>query len=157
MPLTTSLIRKLQKDFPDIQFLPGDDFYWNPTKQTVYFISGSDSTHYLLHETAHAVLHHTQVGYGIELLACERAAWQYATSTLGPRYDTTIEPDRVEDALDSYRDWLHARSQCPSCNAVGIEIKRHQYRCLACYTAWRANDGRTCQLRRYPTEHKQPH
>lgn len=79
----------------------------------------------------------------------ERDAWQYAKDTLGQTYDQAILDDTVEDALDSYRDWLHARSTCPACQATGIQTKKEEYKCLACRTKWRVNEARICALRRY--------
>jgi hypothetical protein len=81
----------------------------------------------------------------------ESDAWQKAEQ-VGRQYDYEISPIAIEDALDTYRDWLHSRSVCPLCTATGLQIRRSRYQCLACTTIWRVNDARTCSLRRYPTK-----
>lgn len=145
----TSLITKLRADFPQFAFAPGEQFHWSPSEQTVYYAEPSGDAPSLLHELAHAVLGHRQYARDIELIAIERDAWSYAVETLGPRYNVVIDEDAVEDSLDSYRDWLHARSLCPGCQATGVQTARHQYKCLACSEQWRVNDARMCALRRY--------
>lgn len=149
MPSITSLINKLQKDHPNITFLEGSDFYWSPDDKTVYYTANSNSVESLLHELAHALLGHNSYMRDVQLLEMERDAWEYARATLGPRYDVPISEDASEDALDSYRDWLHARSVCPSCQATGLQRQKETYRCIACGGQWRVNEARICALRRY--------
>lgn len=145
----TSLANKLQQDFPSFHFEPGETFAWQPAKTTVYFIANSDDSPALLHETAHALLGHQEYSRDITLLAMERDAWQYARGKLAKRYGTKITEEAIDEALDSYRDWLHARSTCPQCGATGLQTKKHEYKCLTCPTKWRANEARMCALRRY--------
>jgi hypothetical protein len=149
MPSTSSLITKLAHDFPAYTFIPANEFLWSPRKQTIFYASASNDTASLLHELAHAILGHASYDKDVELLDMERDAWHHATSSLASRYTVSISPDQVEDSLDTYRDWLHARSTCPSCNATGIQTKRGNYRCIACRMEWRVNDARICALRRY--------
>jgi hypothetical protein len=78
----------------------------------------------------------------------ERAAWEKA-GELAPTYEVTIQPDLVEQQLDTYRDWLHDRSVCPNCEANGVQTDVNHYRCLTCDDTWRVNDARRCALRRY--------
>jgi hypothetical protein len=149
MPSISSLVSKLQRDFTQFHFLAGDDFYWSPKDMTVYYIATSPDAASLLHETAHGVLGHTQYAKDVTLLEMERAAWTCASQQLGPTYGVSIDNDTVEDALDTYRDWLHARSTCPNCQAIGVQTGKHHYSCLACHEKWRVNDARICALRRY--------
>lgn len=147
----TSLVKQLAADFPHLHFVTGDDCRWRPETQTVTYAPVSSSAE-LLHEVGHAQLKHQDFSRDIQLLAMERDAWQYATQTLAPHYGIAIDDATVEIALDSYRDWLHARSLCPQCSATGVQSGRAQYRCLACRTTWRVNDARQCALRRYHTK-----
>lgn len=105
----------------------------------------------LLHETAHALLSHTDFTYDINLLKLEREAWTYAKDNLALPYKVEISESTVEQALDSYRDWLHGRSACPDCRQNGIQNSDQSYTCVACGQNWRANDARRCALRRYKT------
>jgi hypothetical protein len=145
----TSLTDKLRRDHPKIAFVEGADFHWSPINRTVTYIpDAEDETALLLHELSHALLGHQDYKKDISLLEMERDAWQYAKDTLGPSYDQVISEDTIENALDSYRDWLHARSTCPACQATGIQTK-DEYKCLACRGKWRVNEARICALRRY--------
>lgn len=151
MAKTNSLVLKLVKDFPDIHFENGDDFYWSPTSKTIVMgtISSQSDLLTLFHEVAHAVLDHEYFSRDIELLKIEREAWEYVKATLAPRYDIAFDEDHCETMIDSYRDWLHARSTCPLCATSGIQTSDDTYRCLGCNHNWRVNEARHCGLRRY--------
>ena len=60
-----------------------------------------------------------------------------------------LNEEVIQEHLDTYRDWLHARSICPSCTANGYQISSHTYECPACLHTWRVNEARICALRRY--------
>ena len=145
---STSLLQKLRQDFPAISFVQGDTFRWSPKNTTVYYANTSDAP-LLLHEVAHAALAHTDYAYDIELLKMERDAWEYACTILAKNYAVTISQDVSESSLDSYRDWLHDRSVCPTCQATGAQTAPRRYKCLACDSAWRVNEARARALRRY--------
>lgn len=147
-----SLIPKLRADFPKLTFVAGDIFHWHPAKHTVTYVNDSHDVAALLHEVAHALLNHQGFKRDLELIEMERDAWRYAIEALAPRYGTSVSPDMAEDALDTYREWLHARSICPACTATGVQIKQHAYRCLACRSEWIVNDARQHALRRHLTK-----
>lgn len=148
MPSTTSLLDKIQRDFPRITFVKSDTFRWSPKERTVYYADASDTAS-LLHETAHAALGHGEYASDIELLQMERDAWDLAAGSLSKKYGTAIDRETAEDMLDTYRNWLHDRSVCPACQATGVQSRQNHYSCLACGGAWRVNEARTCALRRY--------
>lgn len=145
---TTSLGAKLQADFAEFNFAAGEAFRWSPHEMTIYYQSDSHDTASLFHELSHAILGHRHYTRDVQLLEYEQAAWHTAKNDLAPRYDIDIPQDQIEDALDTYRNWLHARSRCPACEATGLQIKQHTYSCLACHTKWQVNDARICGLRR---------
>lgn len=153
MPKISSTLKKIISDHPNLIFSQGDDFYWRPEDNTIYHPEITDEIGLclLLHEVGHALLEHEQYSNDIELVDMERQAWQYATSNLAPNYrlDENLINDLAEESLDSYRDWLHKRSTCPNCSAVGIGSAKNQYRCLVCGQIWHVNEARTCELRRY--------
>lgn len=149
MPSTSPLISKLQATFPEYAFAAGDEFRWSPDEQTIIYDPSSDDQAALLHELSHAILNHTSYMRDVHLLDLERDAWQYAIRELSVTYGVPIPIDQVESSLDTYRDWLHARSICPNCGATGIQTKSDEYKCVACYERWRVNDARICALRRY--------
>lgn len=129
-----------------------DDFGWNPDNSTVsYDPHHTDAPSLLLHEVGHALLGHTLYERDIELLVIERQAWDKAV-ILGKSYAITIDPDLIEDTLDTYRDWLHSRSLCPSCGATGLQVASKAYTCPSCHQKWHVNEARSCELRRYKTK-----
>lgn len=149
MPSISSLVTKLQADHPQITFTPGNNFQWSPYEATVYYPSESTDSATLLHEVGHALLGHDSYTKDIQLIEIERDAWEYARQNLSSRYNSLIDETIVQDSLDTYRDWLHARSTCPNCQATGVQTKAQQYKCVACHTQWRVNEARICALRRY--------
>ena len=148
MPSTNSLISQLKKDYPQFTFKKSSRFLWSPSEKTVYFTGGIKENGFLLHELSHGLLDHSEYTRDIQLVAMERAAWDKAVE-IGRGYDMIISDETVESTLDSYRDWLHARSKCPNCQANGLQVKQKAYNCLACGHSWRVNEARICTLRRY--------
>ena len=147
----TNLLSKVKSAFPTLRFEIGDDFRWSPTDQTIYVgpVNTDRDTITLLHEIGHAQAGHSGYDKDIELLTLEREAWTIARTTIAPLFKITIDEELIEEALDSYRDWLHARSRCPECTQNGIQKSLHVYTCLLCQTSWRVNDARKCGLKRY--------
>lgn len=154
MPSTTLLANKLALEYPAFQFQPDETFRWSPPLRTIFYKESDDAAS-LLHELAHALLGHSTYVKDIGLIEMERDAWEH-TRTLALKYAVEIPEDTIEDALDTYREWLHARSKCPNCNATGVQTRKNAYKCLACETLWRVNDARICALRRYITKQNTP-
>lgn len=147
MRSTTLLAAKLAAQYPQFQFQGGESFRWSPAVATIFYEDSEDEA-FLLHELSHALLGHTSYKKDLELIEMERDAWQ-RTRELASEFNLELEEDSIEDALDTYRDWLHARSQCPTCAATGIQTHGHTYRCISCETSWRVNEARLCGLKRY--------
>lgn len=154
MPKINSLAKKLANAFPDLTFEVSDDFRWSPEEKVIYYCpeNRDEASCELLHETAHGLLQHADYERDIDLLKMERDAWTYAQKELAPRFNIKITDDHIEDAIDSYRDWLHARSLCPHCSQTGIQTKINTYSCLGCNESWHTNEARRCALRRYKLE-----
>lgn len=144
----TWLVKQLKRDYPDILFRSGEDDSWSPNQATVYYRLDSSSPDKLLHELGHAILAHISYKRDVELLSMERDAWKKAVD-IANNYQLKIDQTVVDDHMDTYRDWLHARSSCPDCETTGLQIDMDLYQCLACDTKWRVNDARTCGLKRY--------
>ncbi len=145
---TPSLAKKLAADFSDITFISdAPACAWNADESQITYRDDTPAAE-LLHEVGHALLGHKSYSRDIELLRIERDAWDYAIKELSPRYGIAIDTDTAEDALDTYREWLHDRSTCPSCHTNGIQDTVSSYRCIQCHKRWSVNDGRVCQLRR---------
>jgi hypothetical protein len=151
MPSTRSLLPKLERDYPQLSFTSSDRFSWSPDEQTVYFDeSDTENVNLLLHELAHGLLEHRDYSKDVELIAMEAEAWAKALE-LATVYSIGITDETVQDTLDTYREWLHARSTCPACEATGYQSGKNDYTCVACGHGWRVNEARICALRRYST------
>lgn len=150
MPSTSSLLDLLHTEYPKLTFKAGERFEWQPSESTIVYDPDDpllDSR--LLHEVGHAKLGHSTYERDIDLIAMERDAWQAARMELGPKFGVAIPGETIHHDMDTYRDWLHERSTCPHCGSNGIQIKKHEYKCVTCLKTWRVNEARSCQLRRY--------
>lgn len=147
MPSMHSLLPKLISAFPDISFAASDTFHWSPEKKTVFY-GPDDNAPLLFHELGHGLLGHQDYRRDIELINMEVAAWQSATK-IANMYGLVLAEDTIQDHLDTYREWMHARSTCPTCEAVGVQSALRTYQCVACGDVWRVNDARLCGLKRF--------
>lgn len=155
MPMISSLLDTVRGDFPGISFEKGDTFKWSPPTATItYDEADPHGAERLLHEISHAELAHNEYRRDIELIAMERDAWHHAKTILSERYAIPVAADIIEDDLDTYRDWMHARSICPKCDSNGIQTGNKEYTCVACKSKWRVNQAISCELRRY---NQKPH
>lgn len=149
MPSTLSLLPRLNEDFPAITFTAGDVFSWSPDTRTVFYVeSDARGVDLLLHELSHGLLDHHDYRRDVELLNMEAAAWDKAR-LLAKDYSVKIDESVAEANLETYRDWLHARSTCPTCEATGYQTAKNTYECVACGGSWRVNEARLCGLKRY--------
>ncbi len=149
MRSTSSLLHKLKTDYPNLNFLASDTFLWAPETQTIFYVrNGPQAKALVLHEVSHGLLDHREYKRDIELLALEAAAWEKAKE-LAAHYHYDFKDHVAEEHLNTYRDWLHARSTCPECTATGYQTNQETYSCPACNTEWRVNEARICELRRY--------
>jgi len=151
-----SLVNRLASDFPEFSFTQASGFWWSAQHRTIHFdAEHSNAQAFLFHELSHALLDHRHYVYDIDLIKLERDAWNYAQHTLAAQYNDTIGDDVVQDNLDTYREWLHARSTCPDCHTSGLQTKQQTYRCFGCGHEWRVNEARLCALRRYTLQTKE--
>lgn len=154
MPSMSSLIHKLKPAFADLIFTEAKQFAWSPAERTIYYNPDlPDAPLLLLHEVSHASLNHREYRRDVELLAMETAAWEKAKEH-ATTYEVPIDTEVIQDHLDTYREWLHARSTCPNCSANGYQVEVARYECLACLHTWRVNEARLCALRRYSLKEK---
>jgi len=145
------LLEALQIRFPQLRFTPGKTFVWSPETGEVFYkepetvnteTSHEQANWSLLHETGHALLGHTSYQADIQLVKLEVAAWEKAKA-LAKDFDIVINEDHIQDCLDTYRDWLHRRSICPTCTTKCLQQSdmRH-YRCFNCHTVWKVTSNR---------------
>ena len=145
----SSLIHKLKTEYPSITFFESDQFAWSPATRTVsYSPELPYASALLLHELSHGLLEHTEYKRDVELLAMEAAAWEKAKE-LANHYSVRLSENVIQSHLDTYREWMHARSTCPECTATGYQTSAAHYVCPACTHQWRVNEARICGLKRY--------
>lgn len=146
MPSISSLVAKLAADYPDINFAQDISTHWHPGTRTIFYIPDVTAAE-LLHEVGHAISGHSDFDRDVTLLIMEREAWTTAQK-IAPKYGVAISNDFVENHVDTYRDWLHARSLCPKCQTTGIQMTPKTYECPACRAGWEVNEARSSELRR---------
>ncbi len=142
------LLDELTADYPAITFIQGDTFYWSPKTQSVTYSPGSTQPNIakwsLLHEVSHGILGHKHYYSDFELMQLEVAAWQQAR-VLAKQYGIKIDPEHIQDCLDTYRDWLHLRATCPTCGTVSAQKDPSTYECFNCRTSWHVSNSRFCR------------
>lgn len=152
------LLNKLRVLSPSIEFKEAGSFYWSPQTKTVYFDRSSLATSpgqwALLHEFAHAQLHHETYPNDAGLLMLEVSAWQVAEQVSLELLDNKIDSEHVQDCLNTYRDWLYARSTCPTCALNSLQINETTYQCMNCSTRWSVSPSRFCRPYRMKNKHK---
>lgn len=146
------LIEQLKADFPDISFVEAEMFSWSPREKTVYFAQETKNGAWsLLHEAGHMLRQHSTYDSDIALLQMELEAWA-AAKELARRHGRRIDEDHIEQCVDSYRDWLHQRSQCTVCSQAGLEQSSGNYKCINCGHKWTVGHDRFCRVYRKKIE-----
>ena len=134
-----------------INFTPGDSFSWSAGDNTVYYPKSKPFDDYfrysLLHEIGHAELMHNNFTNDLSLLSMERDAWE-KSKQIAQRFGTAIDDEHIETCMDTYRDWLYARSLCPNCHQCGLQTSKTAYGCAFCDHAWKVSESRMCKVTR---------
>lgn len=152
MPKTSlPSIAEIKQQFPKFAFAEHEVFHWSPKDNCVYYspakLQATEGVFQLLHEISHAVCGHQYYTSAVQLLKIEVEAWEKA-KTLAAGYGLTISPEHIERCLDSYRDWLHLRSTCPTCETIALEVEANRYHCFNCLQKWKApSDQRSRRYR----------
>lgn len=151
-----SLLRKLKKDFKELNFERGSSFYWSAKQQRITYTLQSKENSLavwsLLHEVAHGLLNHIRYDSDFELLLLEVEAWGKAEE-LAKTYGFTINSDHIQDCLDTYRDWLYQRSSCPACTNCSLQQNSTTYTCFNCGMSWQVSSSRLCRPYRLVSNH----
>jgi hypothetical protein len=149
MPLDT-LLANIITDFPHYTFVPHDSCMWRQKDAAIYYapLNHQSDLWDLLHEIGHAELAHHSYNFDVELVRLEAEAWQKAQE-LSSRYNQCIPEDHAQGAIDTYRQWLEERSNCPRCHSNGLQHQKNTYSCINCRCSWRVPLSRMCITRRY--------
>lgn len=135
----------LQTINPAIKLKKGPDFHWSPKDQVISYklITSKDIQDWsLLHEAGHAILNHQNFTNDFNLLDKELQAWEKA-KRISKHFNLKIDQNHIENCLDTYRDWLDRRSQCPKCGLKSIQqANQLTYHCYNCQSDWQVSDSR---------------
>lgn len=137
-------VEQIAKDYPQFKFKPGPQEHWSPRTKTITYSESeplAELRYGLLHELAHALLGHNSYNSDFELLRLESEAWEMAVK-IGKKYKIRLDPDHIQDCLDTYRDWLHRRSKCPACGMHVLQDSPSSYKCFNCGTGWQVSSRR---------------
>ena len=142
------LLEKLKRDYKQFQFKPGANYMWSSTEKCIYYrrpiIAAS-----LLHEVGHGILGHLDYNWDIELLKIEVDAWEIAEK-IAPEYGIRIDPDHPKRCIETYKNWLTKRSQCPECQLTGIGARPRHYWCPNCHLSWTVPENLSCAINPTP-------
>jgi hypothetical protein len=149
MPANSAKILEMCRlALPHCTFAPSTSFYWSPRNKTIHIdlsaLNKAEGQMALLHEVGHAILNHSTYTFDAELVSLEAAAWYKATEK-AKDWSIAIDAEHIEDCLDTYRDWLYARSTCPTCSVNAPQPTRSQYKCINCGTTWSVSPSRFCR------------
>jgi NADH dehydrogenase/NADH:ubiquinone oxidoreductase subunit G len=143
-----SILEELQNSLPAVSFMEDTVFCWSPKTASIHFpaqaLAEEEGTWALLHEAGHATLAHQTYATDFELVSMEVAAWEKAKE-LAKTLGITISNDHIQDCLDTYRDWLHKRSTCPTCGSVSLQQSESLYTCHNCPAQWTVTRARLCR------------
>lgn len=139
--ISNNLISKITADYPQFTFKAGTQEHWSPKTKTITYEAGPNNHYGLLHELAHALLGHDNYHSDFELLKLETLAWQTAAK-IGKKYGVNLDDDHIQNCLDTYRDWLHRRSKCPTCGMHVMQADPKTYKCFNCGASWNVSAGR---------------
>ena len=143
-PTLKDFLKKLRADYPDFNFKRGRREYWSPKNHTIFYDQKQPLTGVkfgILHELSHAILEHNNYSSDLELLKLESEAWHLAAK-LGHKYNVKISENHIQNCLDTYRNWLHRRSKCPTCDMHVLQDSSSSYKCFNCGSSWDVSSGR---------------
>ena len=140
--------KAIKSQLPEIRFIPSDKFYWTPETKTIYYDKksrGNTADLALLHEIGHAKLNHKVYSSDFNLIQLELEAWEEAKQ-IAKDLGIKIDLNHIEDCLDTYRDWMAKRSQCPGCGVRNLQqTNSKQYSCYNCRSKWKVTPSRFCR------------
>ena len=151
--ISNKFIVRIVQDYPQFKFQPGSQEHWSPRTKTITYSQtepAEELRYGLLHELAHALLGHDNYQSDFELLKMEAEAWRLAIK-IGRKYKIKLDDEHIQDCLDTYRDWLHRRSQCPTCEMRVLQTDATTYKCFNCGTSWQVSARRFARPYRLKT------
>ncbi len=148
-PSTT--FTQIINDHPEYVFVESNVYCWSPATNTISYIPGrttGDCVISLLHELGHAKRQHTSYSIDSQLVQMELEAWNTAQE-LCQKYGVSIPQSKVDESLDTYREWQLSRSLCPNCRLAGLQSDQTlDYTCINCARCWSVPENSQCVIQR---------
>ena len=124
------LLDRLKNDYPDLKFRAHKKFAFRFPRLICYDETEANFDNLLLHEVGHAILGHMNFETDIKRLKMEIDAWEVSRD-LANHYGVEFNEKAMQYELDTYRDWLHKKSRCPSCGLTRFQ-DTDGYHCPRC-------------------------
>lgn len=137
-------VSRLERDYPEVKFVWGAPrFSYRLKNGTPTVFLGQPQPNFgllALHELGHALCRHKGYTVDVQRIKIESEAWERA-KTVYLKYqkcadDGGVLPewdeDFVQEKLDTYRDWLHTKSQCKKCGLTRYQVESGEYCCPRC-------------------------
>lgn len=144
-------LKSIMLMYPAITFTPGEVFSWSAGDTTVFYPAkapfDSSFIYSFLHEIGHGLLMHNNFTNDLGLVSLERDAWE-KSKEIAQKVGTSIDEEHIEKCMDTYRDWLYARSLCPNCHQCGLQTSKTAYKCVFCEHTWKVSESRLCKVTR---------
>ena len=144
----------LSKDFPEVRFVWGRKrFSYRLQNGVATVFLGQPQSNFVLlalHELGHALCKHKDYIIDVQRIKIESEAWERAKTVFlkyrteafaedGSMKDEKLakiipewDEDFVQEQLDTYRDWLHAKSKCKKCGLTRYQTEDRVYHCPRC-------------------------
>lgn len=129
-------VKQLIIDHPNFSYQIGKKFAFRPEKTIILGPPQLNFALQTLHELGHALSKHKDYNTHIERLKIESEAWERAKALYSTYQNPPIKwlDEYVEDSLDTYRCWLHAKSLCKKCGLTRYQSPDGVYHCPRCET-----------------------
>ena len=127
--MDATFLEKVRDDFPSLRFVEGKRFSFRPPKTIIVESDGEPLL--LLHEIGHALCGRYDFKTEVGRLKIEVMAWEKAKE-LAPLYGVFVDEELIESELDTYRDFLHQKSRCPSCGLTRFQTPDGIFHCPRC-------------------------
>ncbi len=119
----------------EFRFVFGKKFAFSPPKSIKIGPPEEGAKLLFLHELGHALLKHRIFRTEVERLKMEVDAWEKARE-LAAQYGVEFDDEKMQDELDTYRDFLHAKSRCPKCGLTRYATPDGVFHCPRCEELW---------------------
>ncbi len=139
-------VERLERDFPGMEFRWGcQRFSYREIKSKKTVFLGQPQPNFgllALHEVGHGLSGHKDYKTLIQRLKNESEAWERAKTLLLQYRERTHSDEQnkipiwdeefVQTQLDTYREWIHTKTQCKKCGLTMYQTGDSSFHCPRC-------------------------